>query len=281
MFDGLNQKYGPTSRKVGFDRLNYLKSIHCTSYESNSSETNWEPIPKREMYFHSNSSADMQNGRDNAIIVDARKVCHFAHPYRRDVTITIERAGPFKGNGGYDWTRIQLRDVGQLSRVTWGNAIYVVGGMFSVVSQNGTAFSYPPFHIHHAHLFPYGSDFELAARIKHGPKDVSPDHHDVLIQAHGDSECTKAAGGFDCMLEELPDGLGFRVIDSLRGFKADASINDVRNLTKKDKPLEFYVEHVLFHTQKHQKPVTYVSLGNPPIGEGPATCKYGRLPYAT
>lgn len=256
--------------------LDKVKATHCKGFHLDTKRTNWKQVPMKGevLYYDSTKSV-----RDNSFVTMSnssyqRKACHAQHPLRPEVTISIERSGPFVGNAGYDWRDIDFDDVAQLSRITKGKVVYVVGGMFAPVDRDGKVFGHPPFHIHHSHLYPYGSEKEVSKHIKHGSTDVSMDHHDVLIQSHGDSECSEAEGGVACLLGELPRGLGYRIVDSHKGFFSDSTVNDVRKKLKSTRPLEYYVEHVIYHTTNEQKPVTYFSMGNPVIPEvGPATCK--------
>ena len=267
---------GIKKRRKRMAMLDEIKAMHCSGYQLSSARSNWKKVTEVYYLTHYDNNMKMraQQFTKRPFKQFHRKVCHARHPTRADVTISIERAGPLVTHGDYDWTQVFLQDVGHLSQMTKGKVVYVVGGMFAPVDVNGTVIGYPPLHIHHAHLFPYGTREEIKEKIKHGPKDASPDQHDVLIQSHGDSECALAQGGVACMLTELEEGLGFRIVDSQTGFLADFTINDVRKKIPGLPPLEYYVEHVVFHTEKKMKPVTYLSLNAPVIPwSGPATCK--------
>ena len=271
---GREQKISERVKRMAL--LDQVKATHCSGYHSSSGSTKWKKV--KDVYYltHYDNNIKMRLHQFTAhpFTTFRRKVCHAPHPTRPGVTISIERAGPLVTHGDYDWTQIFLQDVGHLSDMTKGKVVYVVGGMFAPVDINGTILGYPPLHIHHAHLFPYGTRDELREKIRHGPEDPSPDQHDVLIQSHGDSECARAEGGVACMLTELDEGLGFRIEESRTGFLADFTVNDVRKKVPGLRPLEYYVEHVVYHTEKPMKPVTYLSINAPVIPwSGPATCK--------
>lgn len=277
MVDIVKQAGKIKERKERMEMLNRLKLSHCGGYHLDTKSTNWELVHAPDEVTYFDSTKDMREKKISLTPNSTyqRKVCHVQHPHRPGVTVSIERAGPFLGNGGYDWRSFVFLDVAQLSKVTRGKVVYVVGGMYAPVDGEGNILGHPPLHVHHAHLYPYGSEEEVGRKIRHTADDVSLDHHDVLLQTHGDSECAEAEGGVACLLTELPPGQGFRIIDSHGGFFADSTVNDVREKKGPGSPLEYYVEHVVFHTTNEQKAVTFFTLCNPTIPAiGPATCKF-------
>lgn len=194
-----------------------------------------------------------------------------------DLTVTIERLGPFKSYGDYDWnTILDYNDAANLSSKVSDRDIFVSGTFFLPVFANGSIISYPPLHVHHTHLHPYSGkgmkdkiEVDLA-RIKQmilefegngaihaetskeyeSLKEIFVDlkkkgmledlktvlsealqmkvNHHVVLQGHGDGECTIEQGGSDCVLHLLEPGHGYRVHDT-QGFTGNFEINDVRN----------------------------------------------------
>lgn len=200
-----------------------------------------------------------------------RFVCEAPHPVRKEVTVTIERIGPFAGTGGYDWSVPQeLLDVGMLKDRMNGKNWTLVGGMVAPITPNGTIIGYPPIHIHHAHIFPIGNAKERGKKI-HGS---FGDHHDVVWQAHGDSQCLEEEGGVACLLKELDEGHGFVVQNSTSGISANFELNDVR--PKGSPPMEYWFEITMLHTPKapETKRSTFIGLNSPCIGHGPCTYPY-------
>eukprot|EP00924_Labyrinthula_sp_SR-Ha-C_P011304 augustus_masked-scaffold_36-processed-gene-0.7-mRNA-1 protein AED:0.23 eAED:0.32 QI:0/-1/0/1/-1/1/1/0/739 len=108
-------------------------------------------------------------------------------------------------------------------------------------------------------------------------EDALPDRsiaHDVIIQGHGDAECTVEQGGTDCVLHLLPEGQAFRISET-EGFQGNYELNDAR--AEKSEELEFYVDIGFIvkrngfedETKKEdEKPIetTFLQFGNPPLG---------------
>ena len=69
--------------------------------------------------------------------------------------------------------------------------------------------------------------------------------------------------GTACLLEQLPDGYGYRVHNST-GFWFNFEMNDVR--PGKVPPLEYYVDIAMIYTEKPQIPTTFMQMGSPPLG---------------
>jgi hypothetical protein len=227
------------------------------------------------------------------IVRASRSVCSAPHRSRPGVTVAIERVGPFRSRGDYSWTSAMsqnLHDVAALRSVFAGRNVSVVGGMIAPVHANGTAIGYPPLHIHHAHLIPFGSWAERVQRLRH----TDNDHHDIMVQAHGDSECVSEEGGIACNLVELPEGRAFSVSDARSGLVVDWDINDQR--AAGSEPLTWYVDHVVMYRVEDaalaapatpaaalaaaaregrgpppREAATYFGLNNPCWGEGPCT----------
>eukprot|EP00924_Labyrinthula_sp_SR-Ha-C_P010825 augustus_masked-scaffold_35-processed-gene-2.61-mRNA-1 protein AED:1.00 eAED:1.00 QI:0/-1/0/0/-1/1/1/0/776 len=108
-------------------------------------------------------------------------------------------------------------------------------------------------------------------------EEIFPDRsypHDVILQGHGDAECTVEQGGTDCVLHLLPEGQAYRITNA-DSFEGNYELNDVR--ADKSEELEFYVD-IGFVVKRggfeddekeiEEKPIetTFLQLGNPPLG---------------
>lgn len=169
------------------------------------------------------------------------------------VSWTVERAGPFTGAGGVDWTSVELMDLGGLRGVmrNGSRAVYVVGSAIGPVNADGRPLSFPPIHIHHLHVI-------------NGPIEDGYDRPPV-IEVHGDSACPEAEGGTDCLVRILPRGTGYRFD---RALTVDFDLNDVR--APGSAPLEFWIEVALgWTTTAPERLATKVSFANPVQRTGP------------
>ena len=196
----------------------------------------------------------------------SRYVCEAEHPTMEGVTVTIERYGRFSGKGGYDWTSVRAE--GSLEEATKGRDVAFVGGMAAPVYANGTLVAYPPLHIHHAHVFPYGDMDERSQKINGS----IVDHHDILFQSHGDTECHAEEGGIACLLNVLDPGMVRVMEKSDSGLSVDFEINDVR--PEGSDELFYWFEIVLMHTEYDERNMqrsTFVGLNNQCVGAGPCT----------
>ena len=252
--------------------LDQVRFGHCGRFEdflAGDNTTNWIKHPERGRAQH------CKNGAARRKEICAKKwkfdryVCETEHPTLQDVTVTIERMGRFYGTGGYDWTSTYtIYDVGNLKESTRGHDLAFVGGMAAPIYPNGTLVGYPPLHIHHAHVFPYGDMDERKQKINGSVAD----YHHVLFQSHGDTECHSNEGGRACLLSVLDPGMGRVIEKSESGLSANFEINDVR--PRGSGRMEYWFEIVVMLTPYDKSRIkrnTFVGLNNQCIGEGPCT----------
>lgn len=294
--------------------LEQVRSGHCGRFQeylagSMDTTTHWHPLPPQPDQLHSQHCINGEAYRNSYKMIEdpantthllyphgcrptggQRHVCHAPHPTLPNVTVTIDRSGPYTGTGGYDWTSLAgMPNVGGLRESMRGRTMAFWGGLVAPVDRNGTLVGYPPLHIHHAHIYPYGDRWERGQKIAGSYRD----HHDLLLQAHGDSECLAADGGMACLLTMMDPGM-VRVIENTEsGLSAEYEINDVR--PKGSDELEYYFEVVVLlspyndNNSNHDnngentthpdttitshslRKSTFMGLINPCIGSGPCT----------
>ena len=103
-----NTHLGTVARRVrSFQQLNQFKSTVCGGFDkylNSSTETNWRELKRNDTMTYCKNGAlkNAENCTKSANLT--RSICSGQHPTRPDVTITIERLGPFVGHGGYDWS---------------------------------------------------------------------------------------------------------------------------------------------------------------------------------
>jgi hypothetical protein len=251
-------------RVAQFSALQASLQSGCGGYESFAAggfvgDKRWSVLPAADFthfpsslaYAHLNASAQLAGVR--------RSVCRTALSTRPGATVSVERVGPFTGRGGMDWTSTGYMDVAGLQSELAGRSVSLVGGMLAPVHANGTVIGYPPLHIHHAHLYPFGNEKERHARIAGSFRD----DHDVVFQSHGDSECLAELGGVACLYRELPEGQGHLLADDHSGLSTDWEVNDVR--AAGSAPLPWYFDIVVVHHEGAPRlhNVTYRGLNNP------------------
>ena len=198
-----------------------------------------------------------------------RYICEAEHPRMKAVTVTMERYGKFSGHGGYDWSAVRnLEDVGGLQNRMNGKSVAFVGGMAAPIYANGTIIGYPPLHIHHAHILPYADKDERQEKI-HGS---FADHHDILHQSHGDTECHAEEGGLACLLTVLDPGMVRVVANATSGLRANFEVNDVRPMGSN--PFDYWFENVVMfapYERNSMQRSTHIGINNQCIGKGPCT----------
>ena len=184
--------------------LEKIRSGPCGRFEeflAGDETTNWIMNPTYINVKHCENGEHYRKANCTRLKSTERYVCNAEHPTMSGVHVTIERVGEFYGTGGYDWTSCdRINDIGALKEQIKGRDAAYVGGMFAPVYANGTIIGFPPLHIHHAHVFPYGDVEERIGKIK---DDGDGDQHHVMLQSHGDTECQKDEGGISCLLNML------------------------------------------------------------------------------
>ena len=126
-------------------------------------------------------------------------------------TWSIQRIGPFKSTGNYDWWQFAWNDVLRFKEKlkSMPDGLYVLNHFAAPVNSDGDALDFPPIHIHHVHVSPGAHNSYRAAnsRCAYDAEMCSHPFH-VLAEQHGDGVCLPEDGGTDCYLEDLPDGYG-------------------------------------------------------------------------
>jgi hypothetical protein len=107
------------------------------------------------------------------------------------------------------------------------------------------------------------------------------DHHDLVFQSHGDTECYSEDGGMACNLQELDQGQGYALIDAVSGISSDWEVNDAR--PPGSEPMTWYVDHVVMYKveDRPEQFVTYFGMNNPCFGPGPCTYSVPLDPSST
>ena len=216
------------------------------------------------------------------------------------VTWTITRGGPYIGHGGYDWHGLRWLDVGGFSSARPAD---VDAWFIGAVNPSGGPLSYPPLHLHHAHVrasgcIPYDKDINHVAgattRIAHytqGPDapfrarpsdSASSSQHSsasdggaLVFESHADESCVakgsalnSSDSGARCFLRVLPAGSSMRIAEPLR---LDAHLNDVRPVDgeRSTPPLTIFAD-VAFRWRSPRRPparprrrAAMLTLGNP------------------
>jgi len=203
-----------------------------------------------------------------------RSTCSGQHPRLANVHVSIERIGPFTSHGGHSTIVGHVDDFAGLSGQIRDKTVYVVGKFWSPVNADGSIVGYPPIHIHHAHVYPYDYD-EMQTKIGNQyVRDMF--HHHVLVQSHGDSECKFEEGGTSCLLEQLPDDQGYRIVKS-RGLNGDFELNDVRPVNSPE--LNFFVDIAILWTTRKKIETTFLQMGAPIIGNAWMTYHFPLDPH--
>mmetsp|Transcript_105642 Transcript_105642/g.235861 ORF Transcript_105642/g.235861 Transcript_105642/m.235861 type:complete len:697 (+) Transcript_105642:1-2091(+) len=148
---------------------------------------------------------------------------------------SVQKVGPFRSTGGYDWWQVSWSDLGQFTDILkeHPSGVYLLSTFFRPVNARGEDLGYPPIHIHHVHVSrvgrsikfrnDYNADFQYAVS-------------EWLFEGHGDYQCHDADGGMSCFYEEL-DGYG-KLIDF--PLHIEGEFNDVRPVASE--PMEWWIE---------------------------------------
>jgi hypothetical protein len=142
---------------------------------------------------------------------------------------TVNRIGPFKTHGGYDWTQMGWDNLWDLRNKLqkYPEGIYVLDQFSSPVTADGTRLGNPPIHVHHIHIGPTPGVRQRGEFINCLLNDHSCYDPTRVLEHHGDYECTrdKDGLGMDCVTESIPQGYG-KLITFELGLEGD--LNDVR-----------------------------------------------------
>ena len=183
------------------------------------------------------------------------KVCQVQESSDADDVWVVERVGPFRGVGGFDWHEFEWRDTfGLRNKIASHDHVYMTGKFVSAVDENGEPLGFPPIHNHHIH---YNEQHE---------NDM---WHKVIGQTHGDSQCAEDQGGKACLLEAYPHGYGFHLT---RPVWIDGELNDVRDRKVMEEnskrsgertELVFYLEAAIRIAFTPRIPIGIISFGAP------------------
>ena len=177
--------------------------------------------------------------------------CEVRETSQYDDVWVIQRVGPFKGVGGFDWHEFEWRDSFRLKEKLKENpVVYITGKMGAAVDAQGDILGFPPIHNHHIHINENHNDDKI---------------HKVLAQTHGDSQCSEDHGGKACLLEAYPRPYGFEQTVDLY---IDGELNVARDSERVandfgGEELEFYLEAAIRITYSKRVPIGIVSYGAP------------------
>jgi len=164
---------------------------------------------------------------------------------------TLERFGPFRGHGGFDWHGFGWKDAGGFEAKLKAGEVYVTAFFFGPTDGHGNAIGTPPVHVHHMHVtssqtHPFWESMSKSLWGARNTEGVVSAEFDI----HGDRQCQEGLGGTDCLFREFPPGFGMRFSEKVDTF---ADVNDVREMGSA--ALEFYVEYAFKWTAVRQRPV--------------------------
>ena len=253
----LNSPYGNASRHMDYVRRR--------------STCEWKrgDLPKHKYLFRKLTSAQYDDeGWIDMVVTGAHTHVspspsqHLSHCVQvnanGDITV-IDRIGPFRSTGGFEWLRFQYEDVGnlQLHRIlSPDQEAYVVASSFLALDDTFELIPNPPFSPHHWHLnTPYG----MYPYWKEGmpPYSVHPSmqiqEHALVHQQHADSSCHSEKEGLGCLFMELPRGKGVRLKKGM--LTAFGETNDVRRVASPS--LESYIEVSVTISTRPHRPVYF------------------------
>lgn len=169
----------------------------------------------------------------------------------------VQRLGPFTSTGGYDYWQVGWMDAWRLSEVLpqHPQGIMVSSAFSAPVLADGSPIGFPPIHIHHIHIGPTSM---VASKAKGNSLPI------LVVEQHGDYECTQSDGGLDCLFERTPDGYAKSVNYEL---SLEGELNDVRPAGSE--PMTWWYQVVLHYRPKPSglRPMSQFFI----VGPGPAT----------
>lgn len=143
----------------------------------------------------------------------------------------IQRIGPFNSTGNYDYWQLGWSDVFGLSRILSAHPEGVMFdmGFYGPVASTGEILGHPPMHIHHIHVLPQPGVKTKMMQWEYRPS--------LLMEQHGDYECTPGDGGFGCLFEKTAVGTVKHVTGLI---DIEGELNDVR--APGSEPLEWWFQ---------------------------------------
>ena len=163
-------------------------------------------------------------------------------------TWIIDRVGPFKSIGGYDWWQFAWDNVFDLHNVIqhYPEGVYITNHFTGGISANGSVLGFPPIHVHHVHVSPrYNQVYRIC---RYGPKKYCTHQLHVVFEQHGDYQCSHVDGGVRCLLEDMPAGYARLVKGPLT---INGELNDVRPAGSE--PLEVWYQIAIRFVPKRSR----------------------------
>ena len=143
-------------------------------------------------------------------------------------TWSIQRIGPFKSTGNYDWWQFAWADVLRFKNKLkiHPKGLYILETFMAGVDAQGRALDFPPIHVHHVHVGP-GSRAVYRVDGRWCMFDAESCSHPfhVMAEQHGDYACLPEDDGPNCYLETQPAGYG-KSLHSVMNINGE--MNDVR-----------------------------------------------------
>jgi hypothetical protein len=153
----------------------------------------------------------------------------------------LERIGPFKSTGDYDWWQFAWDDTFQTRKILkeYPDGYFILNHFSGAVDANGVVLPFPPIHVHHVHCSPGTVNPYRAVMAKCFMGEESECHqaYRTIFEQHGDYQCTEEDGGTRCLLEDMPHGYGKLVTTDVT---INGELNDVR--PKGSPELEWYYQ---------------------------------------
>ena len=141
---------------------------------------------------------------------------------------SIQRIGPFKSTGNYDWWQLgwgdALRSKDKLKAHPEG--LYIMETFMAGVDMQGKVLDFPPIHVHHIHLGPgERAIYRVDNKWCTFDSDQCSHPYSVIAEQHGDYVCLPEDGGPDCYFEQNEPGFG-RMVKTPMNLNGE--LNDVR-----------------------------------------------------
>lgn len=134
------------------------------------------------------------------------------------------------------------------------------------VDNDGRVLGHPPIHIHHIHITTApGVVTKMRPRMCMTGEDPNECYvADLVVEQHGDYQCTEEDGGIDCFFEKTADGYAKIVAGTL---DLEGEVNDVR--AKDSEPMTWWYQVVLrwFPRTLEYKPLSQLFIVGPGIAQ--------------
>lgn len=153
----------------------------------------------------------------------------------------VQRVGPFKSTGGYDWWQLGWSDAGAFSEALEKHpeGIDVISTILLPVKKDGTRIGHPPVHIHHIHFVKQnGVRFRNIMRglciSSSGTASYTVDslikenncyNSSLYFEQHGDYQCRPEDDGIECLTTNYGAHQPRRILEPL---DIEGELNDVR-----------------------------------------------------